>query len=980
MSVVKGSGRTKHADPNGLTVAASVALVCGPRATAASLPASLTPLEQQVVALRQQVAPHVILLVVCGYRARFFGRDSRVCSRRLGIYCVPNTPFEYSSVPVLRMMLHVSKLVAMGYTVAIADQVETAAVRAVEGAKGGSTFSRAVTMTLSRGTTTEASFATPPKAGRAAPEGDDAEDPGAEDVAGDGAEETPTTRAVPASASASFMLFLIEKKTALDNACADVGGCPRSVCLEMCLVSFTTHRRMDLSVMDGALRTHLRSALTLYEPVEIVVFRDQRPPLSEAQKRPRTGDEDPAAATFLSGPTAEALEQLCSPHYGPTDDGFEDDRCVPLVVVPSSSDAPLPEQVAAYFAPFGLDTVFRSMHPGVNQDLAASTSCPQHMNMPAASLEALELFRTPRGAKGSLLWFLDRCMTRGGSRLLRDWLRAPLVNLPAIAARQAAVEFLRLQISESADAHLREMLQACGAAADLEGSLSHLRSGRCSVVEFVRLLKILTAVRRHAQQALRHVPRDGTGSAPELARDALEVLADESPATRPTEKQTIADFVAFHNRQINVDSASSPQDVFVGAAAPPQAVLVLLQDQRQAEALLEAELVQVRKALRLPDLEYRSIAAVDFIIDLPHLVAQKAEITADWIVLSRTKTHTRYHTPAIVDAATQLCAARDRLKFAGAELWKTYQLDHFGRGDDKAGGLFSKHDAIVGRFLDAIAVLDVLRTLATVAAASPAGSAWCMPSFSSERKVRLTGCRHPSIDALLDGRYVPCDVELGPDGCGRLWLLTGPNMCGKSALMRCVAMTVVLAQMGSLVPCTAACLCIFSGVYCRMGAEDRPLQHTSTFLAEMLETSSILAAPDLGAALVLMDELGRGTSSYDGMSVAGATLRFLSRNQTLGFFVTHYTQLCAAYVDDQTDEGPVTPAAVVCWMMDFLRDGATIRFLRRPVRGVTPSSFGVDIAAMANLPRHVCEVAAGRSRALEDIETVRHFLGNVNAI
>ena len=172
---------------------------------------------------------------------------------------------------------------------------------------------------------------------------------------------------------------------------------------------------------------------------------------------------------------------------------------------------------------------------------------------------------------------------------------------------------------------------------------------------------------------------------------------------------------------------------------------------------------------------------------------------------------------------------------------------------------------------------------------------------------------------------------------------------------------------------------IFSSLYCRMGAEDRALQHASTFLVEMLETSSILSALDLSTSLVLMDELGRGTSSYDGMAVASATLRFIKRHGAFGFFVTHYFQLCSDYEnEDLTESTEITHPVVCCMMMQFARvsDGVNsgIQFLRKPVKGVTPSSFGVDVAAMANLPAHVCHRAAMRSKSLEDASTIRHFV------
>jgi DNA mismatch repair protein MutS len=259
-----------------------------------------------------------------------------------------------------------------------------------------------------------------------------------------------------------------------------------------------------------------------------------------------------------------------------------------------------------------------------------------------------------------------------------------------------------------------------------------------------------------------------------------------------------------------------------------------------------------------------------------------------------------------------------------------------------------------------LAQIDVVTTLAHVAVREQ----WTRPKIVRDRALSIVGGRHPVVCRTVEG-YIPSTITL--DESTRLIALTGPNMSGKSTLMRMVALCVVLAQMGSFVPAEAMTFGLCDRIFTRIGAAEDIASGRSTFLVEMTEVSTIVhqATPD---SLVVLDEVGRGTATYDGMALAEAIVEHIHTvTQCRAVFATHYHHLV-----EMIDHLP----GVACFQMSVQRDGDRLIFLHTLQPGVAAGSFGIAVARMAGLPAPILARAQARLAALEG-ESQRLLTGKV---
>lgn len=871
-----------------------------------TLPAKLTPLEAQVAQLRQSVPPHVVLLVMCGYKVKVFGRDSHVLSRRTGVMCVGagvgdsagvSSPFEYSSFPVQRMEYYASRLVSMGYVVGVVDQIETAAGREVgkdEGGGGKSVFERRLTRVLSPGTAFEFTGllqGSPPKVSA------DEENDGAAEPLDDAAAPPPTT------AGDHNIWFLFEG--------------PGSV-IEMLIVSIPTGSYARKTIDDPSLLVDaFKEVCMVYDPVEVVLGA----PPSQAVS-------DLLQACFLG-----------SLHWGPTRDGSEDGAKVPLIVCGSIKGASSVADVAKHHLTF----------MGVYDAYLLATEAPylhrrpHTMLLPAPALNALEVFYGSyrhRTAQGSLFQFINRCQTTSGSRLMRRWVAAPLATMSHIADRRAAVD----EVSDlDAAGEVTRMLAGIQGL-DMEGSLSRLAAGRCGVGEYRSFLRRLTALKAGATALM--ATRGACSSAvlveavARLTGTALqEALVEEAPFQRAAPEGVVPTV-----EWLLLGDKSTP--------APPS-VLNCQREVEEAEAQLLHQLEAARSTLSLPTLAYKEVANVPYLLEIP--IAVEKRVPSDWQLIGRIKGFSRYRTESITHLVNVRQRGLEKRAAAANEYFVNHQLRRYapiGEGSSLRVPFAAAVNA--SATIDALLALGRLHGMA----------GFCRPELfeigpsTNITGIILKGLAHP-MQRCQRGDYVTCDFQSG-EGV-RAWVLTGPNMGGKSALMRSVALAALMAQVGAPVAATFARLPIFTSIHTRMGAQDELLAGNSTFMFEIKETNTILQAKDLSTSLVLMDELGRGTSSYDGMSVADSTLRFLCNRVGFLLFVTHYSTIA-----QQARGNPTIERRFMGFEHVPAADGTSkLVFLYQPVDGITPSSFGIDVAKLANLPSSVVDEARARSSAAE---------------
>lgn len=538
--------------------------------------------------------------------------------------------------------------------------------------------------------------------------------------------------------------------------------------------------------------------------------------------------------------------------------------------------------------------------------------------MDPATQRNLELLASFRGERrGSLLWVLDRTQTAMGSRLLRRWIVAPLVDPGAIGRRLDAVEELHDKSSWR-----RELHRQMAALGDLERLNSRLAARRVQPRELAALAAALEHAARikrevsRAQASLLQECRDTIDPLPELAALLRRALVDEPPTQLSQGPLIRSGF------DPTVDELRS-----------------LAHSGKQFIAQLEA---RERQRTGIGSLKVRFNNVFGYYIEVTkpnlHLVP------TDYRRKQTTANAERFVTQELEEYERKVIGAEERLRAREIELFHELL------------GQVAAHQATLARTAQSLAVLDVLCALAEVAEQHR----YVRPQLQWRRVLRIRDGRHPVVEAMA-GRsgFVPNDCHLDPESV-QMITLTGPNMAGKSTYLRQIALIVLLAQMGSFVPASEAEIGVVDRLFTRVGASDNLAEGESTFMVEMKETAHILGnlSP---RSLVVLDEIGRGTSTFDGISIAWAVAESLheSPQRPLVLFATHYHEL--------TDLARLFPrianssVAVREWKGEVI-------FLRRVVPGAASKSYGIEVARLAGVPEPVVQRAREILRNLEQGE------------
>lgn len=360
------------------------------------------------------------------------------------------------------------------------------------------------------------------------------------------------------------------------------------------------------------------------------------------------------------------------------------------------------------------------------------------------------------------------------------------------------------------------------------------------------------------------------------------------------------------------------------------------------EQELDAHRVVAAEKVRMTKVEYVTVAGIEYLIEVDN--SRLKNVPASWAKISGTKKVARFHTPEVV----RLLRERDQHKEALAAACDTAFTKLLA---DISLKYQSFRDCV-----QALATLDCLLSLAAIATQPD----YVKPEYTGETCISVVQGRHPMVEQLLLDAYVPNDTDLASDRT-RALLITGPNMGGKSSYVRQVALIAIMGQIGSYVPAKYAKLGMLDAVFTRMGAFDNMMAGESTFMVELSETSDILKQAT-SRSLVILDELGRGTSTHDGVAIAQAVLDHVVRDKkSLTLFITHYQNLSAVARAFEHDE-------LKNVHMRFRESGDAnqeITFLYEIGEGVAHRSYGLNVARLANVPESVLEVAAVKSKELE---------------
>ncbi|KAG8715116.1 Mismatch repair protein msh3 [Ceratobasidium sp. 394] len=556
-----------------------------------------------------------------------------------------------------------------------------------------------------------------------------------------------------------------------------------------------------------------------------------------------------------------------------------------------------------------------------------------HMLVSGNSLHNLEIFRnqTDFTESGSLVWVLDKTKTKFGSRLLRSWVGRPLVDKEILQQRVDAVE----EIINTKGLKIERMQLLLKGLPDLVKGLCRIQYRKATPPELATMLAAWNRI------AAALDPID-TPSDAGFQSDILNDIAYSLPTLRAP--------LALIASQIYIDKAREDDktELWVDSEKYPkidEAKFGIM----AVESELEDHLKEIRKTLGKPNIKYISVSGIEFLVEVRNGDTKK--VPASWLRINSTKVVTRFHTPEV------------KAKLQERDIYKETLAAEAKKAFNMFLGEVAEHYSVLRNVTMKLAVLDCLSALATIAQQP----GYVKPQFFDDDRLDVDGGRHPMVEALPVDPFVPISCTLGGTE-PRTKIITGPNMGGKSSCVRTIALVAILAQIGSYVPCRSAKVGLLDGIATRMGASDEITRGRSTFMVEVSETAEIIktATP---RTLVILDELGRGTSTFDGMAIAHAVMQHLVENvKCKTLFITHYPLIALDLEQRYTD--------VSCHHMGYVEQTlpsgeTTINFTYKLSPGMSKSSFGIECGRLAHMPEEVLQNAKRHAARMQELMEAR---------
>ncbi len=561
--------------------------------------------------------------------------------------------------------------------------------------------------------------------------------------------------------------------------------------------------------------------------------------------------------------------------------------------------------------------VHLTQRDAVDQLVTLSTyAIDRYMILDAYTRRNLELFESgrERGARGSLFWVLDQTQTPMGSRLLRRWLGQPLLDLPELTRRQDAIALLL--------AHPLERARYAGSLRKV-GDLERLANRVLQRIATPRDLVALAAGLR-AVEAL--VGEGGAVALPAIVGQPVDACADVA--------------AMIETALVEAPPILITEGGIIRPSYAPELDDIIERSRGAREWIAALEAVE-RKRTGINNLRVSFNKVFGYFIEVSNSHVHR--VPSDYIRKQTVTNGERYITPALKEYEALVLNAQERSTKLEYEIFVKL------RGD-----LATIHAERIVETARAIAMLDALVALAEVAERND----YTRPTLDEGQRIHIVAGRHPVIEQTQrDLPFVPNDIDLDGDDA-QIMLITGPNMSGKSTIMRQTALMVLLAQIGSFVPAESARIGLVDRIFTRIGAQDDLATGQSTFMVEMIETANILRHAT-ARSLVILDEIGRGTSTYDGLAIARAIVEYLHRHPRCGaktLFAPHYHEL----VEVARQLPHVRPFSVA-----VTEEGGQVIFLRTLVPGGADRSYGIHVAQLAGIPRQVLRRA---EEILADLE------------
>ncbi len=541
----------------------------------------------------------------------------------------------------------------------------------------------------------------------------------------------------------------------------------------------------------------------------------------------------------------------------------------------------------------------------------------QYMRLNFNTQRNLELTQTmlTKEKRGSLLWVIDKTKTAMGKRLMRSWLEHPLMNISTINNRQSAVEEL------AGDTVLRlEITEMLTGIFDIERLMTRIVYGSANARDLRALCGAVENLPKLSQ-----LISNCTSSHLKRIYKSLDKLEDIHSLIN----NAIVDEPPFTVREGGMIRRGYDEQLDV-----------VTSDMNSSKDILARIEAEQREKTGIPKLRVGYNKVFGYYIEVTN--SYKSQVPDNYIRKQTLTNCERYITPDLKDVESRILGAKDRsvaMEYAIFDSVRKTVADNLER---------------IQKTAKAIATLDVLTSLANVAC----DNRYVRPDVNQSTVIRIKDSRHPVVEALLkDAPFVPNDVYLDSKG-DRVAIITGPNMAGKSTYMRQIALIVLLAQMGSFVPASSAQIGVVDSIFTRVGASDDLASGQSTFMVEMNEVAGIVKTAT-SRSLLILDEIGRGTSTFDGMSIARAVLEHCADKKKLGaktLFATHYHELT---VMEELLDG------VKNYNIAVKKRGDDITFLRRIVPGGADDSYGIEVAKLAGVPQSIISRA---KEILADLE------------
>ena len=541
----------------------------------------------------------------------------------------------------------------------------------------------------------------------------------------------------------------------------------------------------------------------------------------------------------------------------------------------------------------------------------------QFMELDLTARRNLELTETMRSKekRGSLLWVLDKTKTAMGGRMLRSWLEKPLLRPQEILRRSAAVEELVHKSIER-----QELQVVLKEVTDMERSIGRIVAGTANARDMLSMANAMAVL-------------------PEI-RTQLENLTSERLVSLRERLDTLEDLCAELSRAIVEEPPFTVREggmIREGYDAQLDSLRSIMSGgQGNLSAIENAE----REKTGIPKLKVGYNRVFGYYIEISR--AYQGQVPEHYIRKQTLANAERYITQELKELESTILGAKDRIVALEYEIFTRLR------------SYVSQHAPRIQLTSGIVAELDVLCSLSEVAISNN----YVRPEIDLSDEIHIRDGRHPVVEKVLkDSLFVPNDTVLGIPS-SRVSVITGPNMAGKSTYMRQVALIVLMAQIGSFVPAREARIGICDRVFTRIGASDDLASGQSTFMVEMREVADILEHAT-SRSLLILDEIGRGTSTFDGMAIARAVLEYCASPKKLGakvLFATHYHELTAMEAEI---------AGLKNYNIAVKKRGEDIIFLRKIVPGSADGSFGIEVARLAGIPDKVVSRARTILKELE---------------